>query len=524
MKNARWAQAAMLAGILLVGAWLRFSGLTRQGFFFWDEAHHWLQAKTCALSVSWALRHPARLARGDLSGLRELLVREGGSWPNAVGKPTFVGMAALSFSLLGGRDYSSLLLSACLGMAVVCLVYLCALRLDGARSALLSAAILSGLGGHVWYSRLGLSCSAATFFLVLGFYRLLAALDEGKDRCLSAGVLCGLAFTCHDNTAPAIAALSLLLARTGGGRAARFIAGCVVPISAWEAVYRLRNMLSPVPLMSYFGELAWQASYHEPSLRAFLPGHFLEWLTASSGLFGVSLLACGWAWLAASGRGRRNPLEPALWALGPGTALFWTVAFLWIPPAARVYSAALPFLCLGAAVGWGRILDALRPRVPGLRDWGACAAAALFLSGQALASAAYRRARAPYREIAGFLEKHPGRVVSSCGPVFQIYLPDMPYRSVPWRKDLGLGRPDASDRALSRGNVYAAIDSQLYSDALPPDWLREALLRPPVAFAPHGAPDKRLLLMEHYDQPAERYFPGWGESLSRGAYVYEVPG
>jgi hypothetical protein len=449
VKRADRAEHVAAALIFLGAAWLRFDRLGSQGLYSWDEMY-----------LAEHARIFADFFRAAAHGLPELYrqVREtGGLWHLTAAKPTQYGLMTLASLVAGGGDLPLQALSAAFGLGSVALLYLWGRRWS-AGAGLCSAALLGGLGGHVWYSRGLLAAAPASFFLLLGAYLFLRE-DEPPPRDeLYAGISLGLAISTHYNVLPAAALVWLYAAARRDRRgAARLAAGILLPLLAWEAAFLLRNIWSPRPMLDYAGELRhylFETSRRDPA-QAWAPSLLLRWLILSSGAVSTALLAAGAAACAAGAVLKPRKPSPLLLAaaLGPGMFLVWSFASLWWAQVARPVANLLPFLCLCAGVGWARAADALAERGPAARAFAAPALALLLFAAGAPRSLDFARTVSPYKRAGAFLTENPGSV-AAWSPLVHYYAPALPFADA--ASDSGASRYVVADFRAPAGYDFGA--------------------------------------------------------------------
>lgn len=516
-RSGSLAYAAALALALAAGAWLRFSGLGSQGLCMWDEAYYGLQARTCAGAARWVLRQTGPGPRPALAELKAELRAQGGTLPDTAAKPSYLALVTGSVLALGGGDRAILGLSAFCGLLSIVLVYLLGSLWAGPAAGLASAALLAGLGAHVWQSRVGLAITPSSLLLLAGAWFWARDLEGRPSRLLSAGFLLGLAFSASYNTLPSIGLLFLAAAGRRRWRGLIWLAlGAALPLLGWELFFRLRNHFSPIPMLSYFGELGRQI-FHNAKAQGPASWHaslFPRWFALSSGLWPCGLLGLGLVLGGALPEGRRGgPAAAAVWLLGPAMLAFWFVALRWYAPVARPLGAVLPFLCLASGRGWAVLVERLEAR--GWTSW-SCAGlltAVLLLPGCAL-SLPLARWRSPYPAAADFLESRSGTVFTCSGGLLQFYRPAL----VP--------RLSSSEPAKAFAPGVPPPELILADYALPHNipgvaqapWMRAALERPPLWSASFAPLDARLVFMEADSSGIE----GSGPAFEEGVKVYEL--
>jgi mannosyltransferase len=151
----RWA-GAVLAGILVVALGLR---LTHLGVGLWfDEIVVYVRYMDMSFGEI--------LTTYDLENQHFL----------------FTLLARTAFALFGAGPASLRLPAALFGVGSVVALYLLARKVATTREALLSAALLSVLYHHVWFSQNARGYSALLFWTLLSSWLFLRALDEGRSR------------------------------------------------------------------------------------------------------------------------------------------------------------------------------------------------------------------------------------------------------------------------------------------------------------------------------------------------------
>ena len=246
-KRGSQTELGAAALILLGSAWLRFSHLGAQGIYSWDEMYLALHARIFADFFRASALGSAALYRQ--------VTATGGLWHITAAKPAHYALMTLAALAGGDGDLPLQAVSALFGTASVVLLYVWGRRWS-ANAGLCAAALLGGLGGHVWYSRSLLAASPASFLLLLGAYLYMRSEDPPPRDVLAAGLSIGFAIAAHYNVLPA-AALIVLYAVSGRNprNAARLALGIALPLLAWEVAFVIRNVWSPRPMLDYAGEL-----------------------------------------------------------------------------------------------------------------------------------------------------------------------------------------------------------------------------------------------------------------------------
>jgi len=173
IEIATWTVA--IAAILGLAALIRFCDLGSRGLVYWDEGKFALEG----------VRLQALMAQGPAAG-------------KAIGtaKPTHALLIALSFAVLGVRDWAPLMLSALCSVASVAVLVAIGTQLFDRSTGLLAGLFLAVSTYDVIYARSALSEADATLLF------LLAALPYAgipqtwpMARRLLPGFLAGLAFS-----------------------------------------------------------------------------------------------------------------------------------------------------------------------------------------------------------------------------------------------------------------------------------------------------------------------------------------
>jgi len=171
LRNQRFNQIAVLTGVLVIAAVLRFASLDQRGLIYWDEAKFALEGlRLHAYIQSWFGSSP--VDAGKTIG---------------TAKPTHALLIALAYFVLGVHTYSPLFLNAFCSVVAVGVVFLIGRRLFGPWVGLVAALLLAVSEYDVIYARSALSESdanllflLAVFFWVIDWERLVAAVSEFK--------------------------------------------------------------------------------------------------------------------------------------------------------------------------------------------------------------------------------------------------------------------------------------------------------------------------------------------------------
>lgn len=279
-------QAIVLFLIIIVAAFLRFSGLAERGLVFWDEAYYSCEAKTLSAVVDYHQHKPAE-------SLKEYLIGQGCIFPTGTAKPGFMALFSLAMLFFGPVDYSGMALLAFFGLLTVILVFFLAQKMYGTTTGLTASFLLAVSGYHILYSRSIFSNALGLFFLLAGIYIYLYA-KPGKGRMFLAGLVFGFAFSVHYGLLPNI--LLILLAEVirvtwknsqpGAWKGSLFlIAGMLVFPLLFESGYRLIQHiysagLSDVANLTYFQSLARQFRWSAEAVTGSAGRDYLFYLRA----------------------------------------------------------------------------------------------------------------------------------------------------------------------------------------------------------------------------------------------------
>ena len=144
---------AILLITTIIGAIVRFYGLTNIGLRFYDEGYY------------------IRFARGFLNHGKTLRL-----------KPGHVMLIALSFAIFGIVDYAAIIPSAFFGTLTIPLLYLITKRLSNERAGLFTAASFSVCEFSLLYSRSALADANMIFFIALSFYLYISTKNSSKQQ------------------------------------------------------------------------------------------------------------------------------------------------------------------------------------------------------------------------------------------------------------------------------------------------------------------------------------------------------
>ena len=258
---------AVLAAVVLVGAGLRFTGITEQGPRLWDEANYILEGRWM-LTVAQTFTESARIK------VKESLARDD-SWhreeqadlfrDRVRGKPPIFGrlthnlIIAGAMALLGDHFWAGAAANALIGVLSIIAVFLLGRAMYGSRTGLAAAFVLALSGYHVLYSRGALAEIDSTFFALLAllfYYKSRKRIPEpGIGSLATAGILLGIAYTTHNRIILLFALfwgyeLHLWIWRKGasaGTLLKRFVVlnlAILFPMILWEVPYYVAFSLS----------------------------------------------------------------------------------------------------------------------------------------------------------------------------------------------------------------------------------------------------------------------------------------
>lgn len=434
--------------IIAAGIFLRFHGIRDKGFFEYDEAYLYLEAKPTILAIGWAAGNFVKLfSKPDLlsepgqaaPSLRAYIEEQGGGvyWPS-VAKPGYFLLNVISSLFLGVKDRTPFFTSAIFGVATLLFVYLLGEGLFGWKAGLPAMAVAAVSGYHVLFSRLALSIAAAVFFLVLSVYLYANALrgPSAKGR-LYAGLSLGFAFTLHYNLGIFIGlflimeGLSWLVRnpleawRRRISRASALAVGLALPPLAIEAAYRTLNFALGSSRITYFQQISRQLGKvaSMESSGAARPFLFLvdseSWLLLTFAAVGIVYLI-----VKLKKEGSLSNLFIALICIVP--IVQYLILASHGPFFPRTVVSAIPFLSIAGGYGVSKLLD-LSKRFG--RLWCGtfttviCMVFAISLVSNFGKAAAASRIKSGYRETAGFISQKEGTMaLFGGGPIYMFYL------------------------------------------------------------------------------------------------------
>ncbi|MFC1888352.1 ArnT family glycosyltransferase [Thermodesulfobacteriota bacterium] len=301
-SNARIVAACLLA-ILLLGAGLRFYGISGQPPYFIDEGDYLLEARWIYTATVAATGSAGRLARELMSG--EDLWNKGAEIDtlraSALGHPIIMGrplhsiLCALPMFVTGYRWDSGALVSAFTGTLTILAVFFLGRRLYGERIGLIAVLVMSVMGYHLIYSRNAFCEANSLLPIVLAFiFYHKSRTGEGRtgvrDAALT-GVLWGTAAAVHDRWLSMILIIWALEAhywfvnrdvpvRTRFNRFILFHVGLMAVPSLIQLPYIVlivvgKSMLGQLNIQTYFGILAKHFVYMQ--IVALTKGMVMRW-------------------------------------------------------------------------------------------------------------------------------------------------------------------------------------------------------------------------------------------------------
>jgi hypothetical protein len=411
-----------LGAVVFGAALLRLDAISSRGLWYYDEAVHLRSARF--FSSFSAARAEGRLP-GDLraaAAFQREAKRAGGERTRTA-KPAAETLFAVADSLLGSRDRSCLLASACCGIATVLLLAAAPFPVPFSAVSLVAAALLAVSTWHLHYSRAALSPSVSLLAVTAAMAAILAVLAEpvpGKARAgqrlaplAAAALLSGLVFTTHYNLFwfPPLAGCAMTVAvlrRNPGlraslpGLASAWLPRALAP-AAFQAASRLPASAG-VAAPGYFDQIAIQIFWWSGRRSEWTagPGEALGSLARASSLPLLILAAAGLiSLLALSRRGDLSAGFLSAAVLAP--LLIWGA---WGYTGPRSFAPALPPVLLGAGALLARLFRSAPPLADATKAWlqvargSACALVFAALLVELAADLALLGARSPWRETA----------------------------------------------------------------------------------------------------------------------------
>lgn len=438
--------AVLLMGIVLLGAVLRWHGLTTCGPVIADGADYISEARFLhtgarALAESFRTYQRERREGKDHWIYAEQAARMSEATeglPLKYGRPGHVLFIALAMEIVGPVDYAGAVVSAFFGTLSLIVLFLLGRRLYGDRAGLVASLVLATSGYHVYYSRSALTEADSLFFLLVTVTLYLASrlppLTGGRYMATSlAGLFCGIGFVVHHRLLLLLLLIWVLEAHLWWkaremGRTEKTIRwillhlGFAVPILLTEAPYYaalivLRNCQAHLPFQTYLEQVFKMVGYQTGYLAIFKlfasPANFLTYpylfwkidgpMHAAAYLAGALLLL------------RRRRLEDIF------VLLFFLLPLLYYSssmPVMRYGAFSLPFGALAAAGGlFGMPRTRGEPEIrtrPRLGFRAAAVAVVLVLVSGTLFSLRGSRIKAGYREaMAWVMDRSDGKHIST---------------------------------------------------------------------------------------------------------------
>ena len=438
--------AVLLLGIVLLGAALRWHGITACGPVIADGADYISEARflhTGARALAESFRTYWREHRGgeDLWVYAEQAARMSEATEGLAlkyGRPGHVLFIALVMEIFGPVDYAGAIVSAFFGTLSLVVLFLLGRQLYGNHAGLVASLALATSGYHVYYSRSALTEADSLFFLLVTVALYVASrrppLTGGRYIATAlAGLFCGIGFVVHHRLLLLLLLIWILeahfwwrvreIGRTE--KAVRWVllhVGFAVPILLAETPYYasilvLRNFQAHLPFQTYLEQVLKMVGYQTGYLAIFKlfasPANFLTYpylfwkidgpVHAAAYLAGALILL------------RRRRLEDIF------VLLFFLLPLLYYSssmPVMRYGAFSLPFGAIAAAGGLFGVPRACaepvsrpRPRL-GLRA--ASVAAVLILVSGTVFSLRGSRIKAGYREaMAWVMDRSDGKHIST---------------------------------------------------------------------------------------------------------------
>lgn len=380
MKIRTSATLALLGSVILLGAALRFTGITVVGIHNADEAMYARHARFYAqqrwLSIADIGIGSLEPERSEISRIKIAARHAVEAWNDAAddfyNKPTFghAYLGAAARRLTGADDWATALVSAVFGTAAIWLAFLIAEQLFGSRAALFAAAFLAVSRYWLYYSRSGYAETDSVFFLMAGLLLRVRATKApaSREALLSWSAFCfGLGTVCHYRWLalfPLLLAFELASGALGSWllglkKAAKALAIYCCPILLMEIPSYLMMLIATLgetPLLhihSYFTNLA------EVYLKSRQGGANLSALAVYPTYFALNdgpfALAAALIGLFACVRGASPAKLPVLCFLAASLALLTGQTY----HVGRAWSSAVPCLAILAGGGMDWLLSKL---------------------------------------------------------------------------------------------------------------------------------------------------------------------
>jgi len=428
VRQAQAVEAALLAGIFVVAAFLRFDQVWHRGLIYWDEGKFALEGvRMLAYMQSWFGTHLVSYA-GKTVG---------------TAKPTHALLIGLSYVIFGVHDYASVYVEGFCSVLEIGCLYVLARKLFGPSVALIAALFLAVSEYDVIYARSALSESDADLLFLVGatIWALSWTRWEGAEGSragpsgwliLVSGIVLGLAFTVNYRLSVYIGVLVvtdvvMVLRRQGWKRGVRHLLLWVGGVLAFPVLWQIIDLVAQLAGVVMFrsevnilissnghvlfrgareGGAEWyllQALFqlHGGSGRIFqfYPLPYLQWFVLREG-WTVSLLVLAGAVFA---------LRFRLFAWTVPAVLVFVpyVVYIFAPYIVpRNLDAALPFASLLAAAALATIVERVQPYLV-QRTVLVLLTGAIAASG-ALASYRLTGERSGYARAAQYIDRHGG--------------------------------------------------------------------------------------------------------------------
>jgi uncharacterized membrane protein len=430
-------ESLVLAGVIALGAALRFATLTTQSYWF-DEAQ---------------AAHEMQLSFGGL--MHTIGAQE-------TSPPLYFVLAWLWAKLFGTGEAGLRSLSALSGIAIIPLAYLCGRELVSKRAGLVAAALAALNPFLIWYSQeareymlLGALCAASFLFFA-------RALRDPSTRNLAWwAVFSGLALLTHFFAGFLVApeALWLLLAARSRRALVAIIAVAVVeasliPLAVSDAAHPI-GWLTSVPLHTRIEQVP----------VAFAFGTLYQSSIVNSGLVGAGLFAAVLIGLLVSGANHRELRGAGIAAVLAASVLLIPLLFSALGHDFYIARALMP-AWIPLAVVVGAACTASRARLPGAALGVALAASFVVALVRIGDHAQYQRP--DWRGVAAALGRSQGprAIVVSNGQLatdpLSFYLRGIPWNAAPagsvavHEVDIVASPFDAPVRALPAGTTLVS--------------------------------------------------------------------
>ena len=165
----------IITSILLLGAGLRFWGITERGFWQWDEAYYSNIAKAPYYLTQRWLNNP------NSESVREYILNRGVSGIPFI-KPGHVALIAISFFIFGVKDFAPFIMMGLFGTFLIFLIY----RLGKNHFSIhigLASALIAAVSGHlIFYSRSAYPQMDTAVFSLLSLLSFFKALDDPDTK------------------------------------------------------------------------------------------------------------------------------------------------------------------------------------------------------------------------------------------------------------------------------------------------------------------------------------------------------